>query len=57
MALKIVLFIGYDKVVNILARNGADVNAPDNNGFSPIYAATQQGSLECVKGVQVFNIK
>lgn len=37
---------GHDKIVGILLRLGADVNAEDSNGNTPLLVATRQGHLD-----------
>lgn len=38
-------FLGYEKVLAILIRNGANVNAVEHIGMTPLYVAAQQGYL------------
>ena len=40
---------GHTEVVNLLHKNGAQVDLQDNNGFSPLIIACQNGHTEAVK--------
>ena len=42
-------FNGHTAVVRALVSAGADVNLQQNDGFSPLNAASQEGHTDCVK--------
>lgn len=37
------IFVGYDKIVELLARTGADINRQNKDGDTPILAASRNG--------------
>lgn len=45
---------GYDKVVLILLTHGADVNAKDQQGYSPLHHAVKEGNMSIVQLLFLF---
>jgi hypothetical protein len=39
------------EVIRALAEHKADLNSPDNDGFTPVYVAAQEGHMEVVKAL------
>ena len=40
---------GHIKVVKLLLEKGADLTVPNNNGWTPLYAAASKGYMQVVK--------
>lgn len=42
---QLILLLGYDKIVDLLIQNGANINAARNVGDTPLFKASQNGYL------------